>query len=112
MVSAYLGVMVWSAYPSDEGTSRSAYAASPNAAPERDVAVPPWLPSTALAPSALSAAIPDTRGTPSVRVAEPAPERETTPCPEAMVHIGRYCIDRYEAHLVVVDAEGGETLHP
>ena len=29
-----------------------------------------------------------------------------------MVHIGHSCIDRYEAHLVVVEPDGGQTLHP
>ncbi|MCA9625435.1 MAG: SUMF1/EgtB/PvdO family nonheme iron enzyme [Myxococcales bacterium] len=35
------------------------------------------------------------------------------PCPKGMAHLGRFCVDRYEAHLVLVDAPGGaETPHP
>lgn len=34
------------------------------------------------------------------------PEPPPPPCPQGMVHIGRYCIDRYEAHLVVPTADG------
>lgn len=30
-------------------------------------------------------------------------------CPADMVRIGRYCVDRWEAHLVVVGADGAET---
>src|SRR5690606_15544469 len=40
------------------------------------------------------------------------PEPPPPPCPEGMVHIGRYCIDRYEAHLVVPVGEGEYRLHP
>lgn len=34
------------------------------------------------------------------------------PCPAEMARIGAYCVDRHEAHLVVVDAHGVETKHP
>jgi formylglycine-generating enzyme required for sulfatase activity len=34
------------------------------------------------------------------------PEPPPPPCPKGMVHIGRYCIDRYEAHLVVPSGDG------
>jgi sulfatase modifying factor 1 len=33
-------------------------------------------------------------------------------CPPGMEHIGRYCIDRYEAHLVVPNGDGTYKLHP
>jgi formylglycine-generating enzyme len=39
------------------------------------------------------------------------PEPAPPPCPKGMAHIGRYCIDRYEAHLVVPTADGF-TAHP
>jgi len=32
-------------------------------------------------------------------------------CPEGMAHIGAYCMDRYEAHVVELDAAGGEHPH-
>jgi Sulfatase-modifying factor enzyme 1 len=34
------------------------------------------------------------------------------PCPPGMAHIGRYCIDRYEAHLVVRGEGDAMTRHP
>ncbi len=39
---------------------------------------------------------------PAARRAEAVPR--TPPCPEDMVHVGGYCIDEYEAHLVRADA--------
>jgi len=41
--------------------------------------------------------------------AEPEPP---PPCPAEMAHVGRFCIDRYEAHLVVVAPDGKEAPHP
>jgi hypothetical protein len=32
-------------------------------------------------------------------------------CPDGMAHIGSYCMDRYEAHVVELDASGGERPH-
>ncbi len=42
-------------------------------------------------------------------LAEPEPP---PPCPAEMSHVGRFCIDRYEAHLVAVSEDGRETPHP
>ncbi|HQP37041.1 MAG TPA: SUMF1/EgtB/PvdO family nonheme iron enzyme [Polyangiaceae bacterium] len=33
------------------------------------------------------------------------------PCPQEMVSVGRYCIDRWEAHLVRVGENGEESVH-
>jgi hypothetical protein len=33
-------------------------------------------------------------------------------CPDDMIHIGRYCVDRWEAHLVTVGENGVETPWP
>lgn len=65
------------------------------------------------------------------RPAEPTTEREASrsdvmcadgvsedideaplPCPSEMAHIGRYCIDRWEAHLITRNAEGRFKAHP
>ncbi len=40
------------------------------------------------------------------------PEPAPPPCPPGMVHIGRYCIDRFEAHLVVPAGDGTFRRHP
>lgn len=37
---------------------------------------------------------------------------EPVACPAEMAHIGRYCIDRWEAHLIVRDPAGRPTIHP
>jgi hypothetical protein len=55
----------------------------------------------------------------SIDVASPPPDLEvdertaTTPprCPEGMATIGSFCIDRYEAHLVSLDANGALEVH-
>lgn len=39
----------------------------------------------------------------------PAPR---SPCPPEMAHIGRFCVDRHEAHLVTRDADDRVAVHP
>ncbi len=41
---------------------------------------------------------------------EPA-SSPTAVCPDGMVHVSGYCIDRYEAYVVELDADGGERAH-
>jgi hypothetical protein len=41
----------------------------------------------------------------------PPPKKPPGPCPDGMARIGKSCIDRHEAHLVVVDGDG-ERAHP
>ncbi len=43
------------------------------------------------------------------RDVEPAP---VDGCPGEMARIGGYCIDRWEAHLFKIAADGSETMHP
>jgi hypothetical protein len=116
MVSAYLGAMVWSAYPSDDGASRSAFAATSGTRRELASSAAVTLPSSmsAAVPEAPRAALDALAALPLANdaVHEIEAAAAPSPCPAEMVHIGRYCIDRYEAHLVVVDADGRETLHP
>lgn len=42
----------------------------------------------------------------------PPEPQQTSPCPEGMVRIGAYCIDRFEASLVVVMPDGTRRPHP
>ncbi len=44
--------------------------------------------------------------------ASPLEAAERPDCGPEMVRLGRYCIDRYEAHLVELSAGGGERIHP
>ncbi|MBW2525294.1 MAG: SUMF1/EgtB/PvdO family nonheme iron enzyme [Deltaproteobacteria bacterium] len=39
-------------------------------------------------------------------------DHDPLPCPPEMAHIGRYCIDRWEGHLVVRDSAGRAVRHP
>jgi len=39
-------------------------------------------------------------------------DHEPLPCPSEMAHIGHYCIDRWEGHLVTRDGAGRPTIHP
>ena len=40
-----------------------------------------------------------------------APIAPPSACPSGMVHVGGYCIDRYEAYVVELDAAGNEAPH-
>jgi sulfatase modifying factor 1 len=48
------------------------------------------------------------------RLPPPPPVRAPVepPCPREMSQIGAFCVDRHEAHLVSVAADGKETKHP
>ncbi len=67
---------------------------------------------TADAPTVLASAtappVPSATVTASADVEAPPPP----PCAPEMVHIGRYCIDKYEAHLITVDPDGVVRQHP
>lgn len=41
-----------------------------------------------------------------------SPPTEPAACPDEMAKAGKFCVDRWEAHLVVVAADGTETPHP
>ena len=43
--------------------------------------------------------------------ADTAPLASPSACPAGMAHVGGYCIDRYEAYVVELDATGGELSH-
>lgn len=42
----------------------------------------------------------------------PTPASHSPVCPDQMVRIDGYCIDRYEAHLVTIGPDGATTIHP
>jgi len=72
------------------------------------VAEPARAPASAERPQVPLDAAPPVKAEPSVQ-AEPPVEPEPVveaepvgPCPPEMVHIGRYCVDRWEAHLVTM----------
>jgi formylglycine-generating enzyme len=44
--------------------------------------------------------------------ATPVEATRPEPCPGDMVLVGRFCVDRYEAHLVTLSASGGREVHP
>jgi hypothetical protein len=94
---------------------RGAGATTARAAPDATIAAPS---SASAASSAASSAAP-------VVLASAAPPVDAGPrdaaapdasapgdCPEGMAKIGRTCVDRWEAHLVEVDVDGGVTVHP
>ncbi|MFO0548086.1 MAG: SUMF1/EgtB/PvdO family nonheme iron enzyme [Polyangiaceae bacterium] len=66
---------------------------------------PPLPSSSALVASSSASA--STSGSDSAAADAPPP-----PCPDDMVLVGRYCVDRYEDALAVVGADGSLTPHP
>lgn len=84
----------------------SAQEAAPSSSPTA-TAAPLATVAPSLAASASAAAIPaPPSATEEIADAGPPP-----PCPPDMAQIGRYCIDRFEAHLVTIAPDGTETLH-
>ena len=45
-------------------------------------------------------------------MAPPAPPAPPPPCPPEMAQLGRFCIDRYEGHLVTLGPTGELVVHP
>src|SRR5262249_10539064 len=86
-------------------TPAETQAASAAAASE---SAPPVIPASA---PASVATLPDAGEIPdaSAAIAVSAPE---PPCPEEMARIGRFCVDRWEAHLMVPGADGSLVPHP
>jgi formylglycine-generating enzyme len=63
------------------------------------------------APSVSASAVASALAMASASASSLAPEEPPPPCPPDMVKLTRTCIDKYEAHLVVV-SEDGEAVHP
>jgi formylglycine-generating enzyme required for sulfatase activity len=55
--------------------------------------------------------IPELEREPVPLVPKQKPKEPEGPCPPGMAHAGKFCVDKYEAHLVVTDDEG-ERVHP
>lgn len=71
---------------------------------------PPVAPASALPSSgARSASVPVPAAAPEIT---PASSSEAPACPPGMARIHRYCIDRYEAHLVARRPDGQHQAHP
>lgn len=76
-------------------------------APERSVA-----PTTALAPAPATPEPGDTGSVTALAALSAAPAALAPECPAGMVQIERFCIDRYEAHLLARGPGGELTRHP
>jgi len=51
------------------------------------------------------------QGDPDIHADVASSSRSGAACPNGMAHVDGYCIDRYEAHVVELDAQGRETPH-
>lgn len=119
-VLVYLSLMAHAAYaPAEPGLVRPVRQASALSGPGREPTLPKGaasasksamgarLTDAAIAASAATAAT-------SVSAAPSSSDRAVPPqgCPESMARVGKFCIDRHEAHLVVTSADGSERAHP
>lgn len=61
--------------------------------------------------AALRVRVPEAQPDPEA-VDAPRPSAPPSPCPPEMARVGAACVDRYEAHLVVRNADGSTRRHP